>query len=370
MATSISMRWGTVVGELDLGRVQRLVEAYLRKVPHCIIWITDRYGNLIVHPDAHMVQEQENVGHEPLVARALAHPEGTRLLGGLSGTIVYGTSWRIDPWGWVVLVAYPLFPALYPVVVAASIGFCLFFGFMGVIHWRLIRRLHKVVIGPVEQLTRVVHHMAEGRSNAEDSWPDFQRTFAEIRLFAQGFRDMSQAVQVREEALLRRQKALIEVQESLARSERRYREILESIDEAYFELDTEGVVMFHNSAFVRLLGLDPPPTHPFSVDEMVDSKTAEALKAFLRDVAEDRSVGRLQVFAFHDTQGTSRTVEISAKPMRAEDQKNFGLSGDGPGYYRKNPGGKKSSGTGKGYIARAKDGIPGNSCQRHRARIQ
>ncbi|MGQ9795209.1 hybrid sensor histidine kinase/response regulator [Desulfosoma sp.] len=325
VATSISTRLGTVVGELDLGRVQRMVEVYLQKVPHRVIWIMDRYGNLIVHPDAHMVQEQENVGHESLVARALAHPEGTKLLGRLSGTIVYGTSWRIDPWGWVVLVAYPLFPALYPVVVAASIGFCLFFGFMGVIHWRLIRRLHKVVIVPVEQLTRVVTHMAEGRSDAEDSWPDFHGTFAEVRLFAQRFREMSLAVQEREEALLLRQKDLVKIQESLARSEKRYREILESIDEAYFELDTEGVVMFHNSAFVRLLRLDPPPAHPFSLDEVVDSKTAEALRAFLRDVAEDRSTGRLQVFAFHDTQGASRTVEISAKPIRAQDRTTLGF---------------------------------------------
>lgn len=319
VATMISTPWGTVVGELDLGRVQRLIDAYLRKVPHRIIWITDRYGNLIVHPEARMVQEQENVGHEPLVARALAHPEGTRLLGSLAGTTVYGTSWRVDPWGWVVLVAYPLFPALYPVVGVAMTGFVLFFTFLGVAHWGLMRRLQAVVVGPVESLTRQVQRIAEGRDDDETSWPDFKGTFAELRVFAERFREMSRAVQEREEALLLRQKALLEVQERLERSERRYRDILESIDEAYFELDKAGIVTFHNSAFSSLLGLDPPPAHPFSLADMAHPETARAMEVFFRRIEEGRGAGELVTFEFQDTRGLSKTIEVSAQPIRNDE---------------------------------------------------
>ncbi len=320
VATMIPTRWATVVGELDLGRVQRLIDAYLRKVPHRIIWITDRYGNLIVHPDGRMVQEQENVGHEPLVAQALAHPEGTTLLGGLAGTVVWGTSWRIDPWGWVVLVAYPLFPALYPVVGSATMGFLMFFAFLGLAHWGLMRRLQAVIVGPVENLTREVQRMAEGRVESRNLWPDFHGTFAELRVFAERFREMSRAVQEREEALIERQKALLKVQESLKRSEKRYREILESIDEAYFELDADGIVMFHNSAFARLLGLDPPPAHPFALSDRMQPEAAKTLKDFFQGVAEGRHVGQLRTFEFYDLDGSPKTAEISARPMRAEER--------------------------------------------------
>ncbi|ROR01692.1 PAS domain S-box-containing protein [Desulfosoma caldarium] len=325
VATMMPTRWGTVVGELDLGHVHRLIQAYFRKVPHRIIWIMDRYGNLIVHPDVRKVQEQENMAHEPLIARALAHPEGTTLLGSLSGTTVYGMSWRIEPWGWVILVAYPLGSAIYPIVMAAFCGFTLFFAFLRLVVWGLMRRLRKGVVGPVESLTRVVQRLAEGRGDAEEAWPQVQETFAELGIFAQRFREMSRAVQEREEALLLRQKALVSVQESLARSERRYREILESIDEAYFELDTQGVVTFHNSAFVRLFGLDPPPAHPFSLADMAGAETAEAMEAFFRDVAEGRSTGQLQVLAFHDVHGSAKTVEISAQPMHGDDKKVVGI---------------------------------------------
>ncbi|MEJ5348427.1 MAG: ATP-binding protein [Desulfosoma sp.] len=319
VATMIPIRGGTVVGELDLGRVQRSIDAYLRKVPHRIIWITDRYGNLIVHPDGRMVQEQENVGHEPLVAQALAHPEGARLLGRLAGTFVYGTSWRIDPWGWVVLVAYPLFPALYPVVGAATMGFLTFFAFLGLAHWRLMRRLQAVVVEPVESLTGEVQRMAEGHIGFQSSWPDSKGTFAELRVFAERFREMSRAVQEREEALHLRQKALLQVQESLKRSEKRYREILESIDEAYFELDADGIVTFHNSSFSRLFGLDPPPAHPFALSDMMLPETAKAMRDFFQGVAEGRHVGQLRTFEFYDVHGSLKIVEISARPMRAEE---------------------------------------------------
>ncbi|MEJ5365648.1 MAG: ATP-binding protein [Desulfosoma sp.] len=315
IASMIPSRWGSVIGELNLDRLHQLISAYLRKMPRRIVWITDRYGNAIVHPEERVVKEQENVGHEPLVRTALAHPEGVKLLGRLAGTPVYGISWRIDPWGWVVLVAYPLVPALMPVLGAAVAGFALFFAFLYIVFQGLMGRMHRSIIDPVQSLTREAVRMAEASRADTDPWPDFDGSFAELQVFSRQFQEMGRAVRDREEALVRRQAELVRAQDALARSEARYREILESLHEAYFEINTDGVVTFYNPAFLRLMGVDGPPPEPFSLHDMADPETVGAMHAFFDDVAAGRSVGELKSFVLRDHHGPAKTVEISARPM-------------------------------------------------------
>ncbi|WP_448383284.1 hybrid sensor histidine kinase/response regulator [Desulfosoma sp.] len=315
IAFMIPGRWGSIIGEVNLDRLHWLISAYLRKVPQRILWITDRYGNVIVHPDERMVKEQENVGHEPLVRKALAHPEGVKLLGRLAGTLVYGLSWRIDPWGWVVLAAYPLLPALMPVLGAAAVGFALFFAFLYVVFRRFMGHMHRSVIEPVQILTREASRMAEASRPESDPWPDFEGSFAELQVFSRQFQEMGRAVRDREEALVRRQAELVRIQDALARSEAKYREIVESLHEAYLEINTEGVVTFHNTAFLQLMDMDAPPSKPFSVRDMADPETVRAMVAFLDNVAAGRDVGELKTFALRDRHGVAKTVEISARPM-------------------------------------------------------
>jgi len=315
IAAMIPGRWGSIIGEMNLDRLHWLISAYLRKMPQRVLWITDRYGNVIVHPDKHMVKEQENVGHEPLVRKALAHPEGAKLLGRLAGTAVFGLSWRIDPWGWVVLAAYPLVPALMPVVGAAAAGFALFFAFLYVVFRGFMGRMHRSIIEPVQILTREAGRMAEASRPESEPWPDFGGSFAELQVFSRQFQEMGRAVRDREEALVRRQAELVRTQDALARSEAKYREIVESLHEAYLEINTEGVVTFHNTAFLQLMGVDAPPSEPFSLRDMADSETVRAMFAFLDDVAAGRDGGEFKTFVLRDRHGAAKTVEISARPI-------------------------------------------------------
>ncbi len=315
IASMIRGRWGSVIGELNLEHLHRLIAAYLHKVPRRILWITDRYGNVIVHPNERAVKEQENLGHEPLVRKALEHPEGTKLFGRLAGTAVYGVSWRIDPWGWVVLVAYPLVPALVPVLGAAAVGFSVFFAFLYLVFLGLMGRLNRSVIDPMKALSREANRLAEGLRTKTDPWPNLEGSFAELKVFSQHFQEMGRAVQEREDALTRRQAELVRAQEALARSESRYRGILESLHEAYFEINAEGVVTFQNQAFCRLMGLDTPSETAISVRDMADPETARAIESFLAEIAAGRKLGEFKTFPLRDRHGATKMVEISARPM-------------------------------------------------------
>lgn len=319
IAIMIQGRWGNVIGELNLDHLHRLIAAYLHKVPRRILWITDRYGNVIVHTDERVVKEQENLGHEPLVRKALEHPEGIKLFGRLGATAVYGVSWRIDPWGWVVLVAYPLVPALLPVLGAAAVGFSVFFALLYVVFLGLMGRLNRSVIEPMQVLSREANRLAEGVRAKNDPWPNLKGTFTELVVFSQNFQKMGDSVQEREDALRRRQAELVRAQETLARSESRYRGILESLQEAYFEVGPEGVVIFQNQAFLRLLGLDAPLETAFSIRDMADPEMARAIESFLAEIAAGRELGEFKTFALRDQHGATKMVEISARPMDAED---------------------------------------------------
>ena len=319
MATMIPGAWGSIIGELNLDRLQRLIAAYLHKVPRRIVWITDRYGNLIVHPDGRLVQEQENVAHDPLVRKALNNPQGVKLFGRLGDTAVYGISWRIEPWGWVVIVAYPLGAALIPVLGGAAVGFFVFFAFLRIVFFGLLGELQKDIVGPMQVLGREAQRLAEGSRAKTDPWPDMNGTFAELAVFSRQFQEMGRAVQDREEALVRRQAELLRAQEARKRSEGKYREILESIEEAYFEVNTHGIVTFHNTAFLRLMGLDGSPNPPLSLHDLADPETARALEAFLEKVAAGQDRGELKTFVFHDHLGTPKTVEVSVRPVSERD---------------------------------------------------
>jgi PAS domain S-box-containing protein len=116
-------------------------------------------------------------------------------------------------------------------------------------------------------------------------------------------------------------------EEALRRSEEKYRNILESIEEGYYEVDLAGNFSFFNDSICRIFGYPKSELIGRHLREFTDSETAKAgYEAFNRVYKTG--------FPFNDfsweimrKDGTKRYVEASASLMKDAEGQKIGLQG-------------------------------------------
>jgi PAS domain S-box-containing protein len=232
-------RWAAF-GELKLDLLYRLVSGFRRQDPGKLVVITDRYGNVIYHPDENYVRERENLAHEPLIRAALRHAQPMDLYGKLEGRWIFANSWRVDPWGWVIIVGQPLVPVIAPVI-AATITVTAFILFVtALLAWRFRIGLEFAVVDPIRSFGRHMDSLAEGRADLLGQAVSGEPTFLELAQFQEQFRKMSEAVRVREQALRAQGQELDRV--------------LESISDGVIVTDTDSRIRRMNAAAEELTG--------------------------------------------------------------------------------------------------------------------
>lgn len=118
---------------------------------------------------------------------------------------------------------------------------------------------------------------------------------------------------------------LKEAQQALAESERKYREILDSMEDAYMELDQRGVATFYNPALLRLLECKPEDLRNKTYDDFADPSNARKMEQFFKDVARQGRTRSLQDFLIRDTKGHQKIVEVSAGVRRDDQGRILGL---------------------------------------------
>lgn len=430
------------LGELNLQSLEKLINDFSQSVPDNVVIVLDQYGNVIYHPDPHIMRCQENLVHEPLIRRALTYWHPQALFDSLDGHFVFAYSWRVAPWGWVLLVAKPLTHALVPslfwgVLTAASAFFLLFSLLMA-----FRRRLDHLVVRPITRMTTVLDAVARKRELPDMEPLAEEAPFAELALFARELERTSRAVVEREAALMAQGRELHRILESigdgviltdacgrivrmnaeaeqitgwfqpqalgrplgqvltfvdaktrkplenlvhavltsgtaqkspghavlcaadgsralvthgaapvrdeegllqgvvlvfrdasaeyeaqrlLEESERRYREIMETMEEAYLELDPAGRVTFCNPALLRILGCSRDELSNRTYRDFTDEANAESMRAFFSQIYATGSSLGLKDFVIRDAAGRRKIVEISAGVRRAEDGRIIGF---------------------------------------------
>jgi PAS domain S-box-containing protein len=123
-------------------------------------------------------------------------------------------------------------------------------------------------------------------------------------------RDLERLVSERTEELRGANIRLMDEVNQRKASEEKYRNMVEAIEEGYYELDTQGKVIFCNSALGRLMGR--------TADELVGSLwsdhaagAAEAMLSSSRAAREGRSGPVMFAFDLSDEQGFRRFIEAS-----------------------------------------------------------
>lgn len=116
-----------------------------------------------------------------------------------------------------------------------------------------------------------------------------------------------------------------EAQRLLEESERKYREIMESMEEAYMELAPNGRVTFSNPALLKILDCSWEELQTRTYRDFTDEATAESMRAFFSEIFATGSSHGLKDFVIQDASGRRKVVEISAGVRRDEEGRPIGF---------------------------------------------
>ena len=111
----------------------------------------------------------------------------------------------------------------------------------------------------------------------------------------------------------------------LEERERKYRHIMETMEEAYLELEPNGRVSFCNQAALNILGCSWEELQQRTYRDFADEATAQQMYSFFSQLFASGSSAGLQDFTIHDMRGQRKTVEISCGVRRAEDGRPIGF---------------------------------------------
>jgi len=126
------------------------------------------------------------------------------------------------------------------------------------------------------------------------------------------------------EAVVRRERR--QVTTALLQSEEKYRRILESIDDAYFESDLAGGLIFFNQSLIRLLGYSGSELAGMTFNTLLDRESNGLLAAF-GDAARTGDPIRLLRCKFRSKDRSAIYGELSASLMVDDAGRSLGFRG-------------------------------------------
>jgi two-component system sensor histidine kinase/response regulator len=110
----------------------------------------------------------------------------------------------------------------------------------------------------------------------------------------------------------------IETNRKVQESEQKYKEILNTIEDCYLEVDMKGNFRFFNPAFCRLIGCPDDELIGKNFSEFVDKKNAEKVAGYFGRVFESSRPVTGATWAFKRKNGTVRHCEASISLIQAK----------------------------------------------------
>ncbi|MCP4536374.1 MAG: GAF domain-containing protein [Chloroflexi bacterium] len=234
MAKSLGNNEGIVVGELDLGELQKSIttkgdEQY---------FIADRSGVLLAHSELDQVTQQVNVSHMKIVQQGLVGEATLPYI--TNNTFVLGSASLVEQTEWVVVVqiSIPIAYAPYIWALVVALVFAPLVWLTMILSFQ--RQLGYRVVAPLAQLRQGADALASGDFTQGETLSNIPATFSEVNTLAADFERMGQAIQTRQAAL--------------QKSEARFREMAEMLPDMIFETDTELNVTYANRAALKTSG--------------------------------------------------------------------------------------------------------------------
>jgi PAS domain S-box-containing protein len=106
-----------------------------------------------------------------------------------------------------------------------------------------------------------------------------------------------------------------EAEEALQVSEEKYRTILESMEEAYFESDLKGNFTFFNDSLCKILGYAREELEGMNFRSYYNEDTARQVRQAYKEIYKTGMSRSIAEFDIVRKDGTRRTLEVSASPI-------------------------------------------------------
>jgi len=165
----------------------------------------------------------------------------------------------------------------------------------------LSSKLQRVISGPILHLKRTMKTVSQEKKyslRAEKQSND------ELGLLIDGFNEM--LAQIQKEMAERKQ-----AEEAFRESEEKYRTILESIEDAYFEVDLAGNYIFFNDSLNRILGYSPDELSGANSRQHMDKENADKLHQASQKVYGAGKSDRAFACEIIRKDGVKRQIETS-----------------------------------------------------------
>ena len=241
---------GLIVGEFDLGVLQGAITAEQDRAEADLVFITDRAGALLAHPQSALVAQRFNVSHLEIVQRGLTGE--TTLRYSYDGGWVLGSAATVEQIGWIVVVQAPFSATYTPYVGGASLVLLLSLGIWLALVWNLRRQLRRHIVQPLARLSQGTDALAAGDFAQGKALVDIPTASAEVSALGANFYSMSQAIQARQAAL--------------QESEERLRKVVQNMPVMMDALDEDKNIVAWNQECERVTG--------FSAQEIVGNPQA------------------------------------------------------------------------------------------------
>ncbi len=115
--------------------------------------------------------------------------------------------------------------------------------------------------------------------------------------------------------------------QALRKREEKYRAILESIEEGYFEVDLAGNLTFTNDALCRITGYGREDLLGMNSQRYTTPETARELDQLLNTIYQTQRPARLERYEIVKNNGEQAVLELSASLMKNEDGRPVGFHG-------------------------------------------
>ncbi|GAB6190390.1 PAS domain S-box protein [Desulfocastanea catecholica] len=116
-------------------------------------------------------------------------------------------------------------------------------------------------------------------------------------------------------------------EQAIIASERRYRNIIQSIEDGYYEIDVRGSLTLVNQAMCHMLGYSESDLLGKNIADSLDPQTARTIHAGLPDILTTEKLGKTLELKFQRHDGRVRYAETIISVIRSEDGELTGYRG-------------------------------------------
>ncbi|WP_291321999.1 ATP-binding protein [Desulfonatronospira sp.] len=224
-----------LAAELDLYALQDFIHRLTGLKEDDLVFVLDRYGNVLAHPDAGYVATQSNLGHLDTVAKAVNGQTGFLGLGRKQGGFYLFSAETIPGPEWKVFTGWSVKSQLIPVLTPIAFAGFLLFIFLSLMVWNVTKRIRQDVISPLSSFSGEVRNLPRGTFDIGVN--KYVSSFSELQVLSQSFQDMAETIVRREE--------------SLRKSEQRLASILDSLDAAVYVTDMQSHELLFINRYIR-----------------------------------------------------------------------------------------------------------------------